>query len=410
MITSYNDRTHRSWALGSLLCLAVSWLAFTGPITATPAVTIPESTEQAPVGETAPELLSIKFTRADAESEWHQNLRLKMEQKLQVNFDDADGFKCLDEFSAALGLDLVFISERESVAGKRVSFSVEDSAAKVLDELLRRFDEELTWTLAHRTLLVGNRYDLPESVGLRMYNIEPLVGASFDEDDLVTFLYEQTGMSWKGWMSDNVSMEVVENVLMVRVDYRTHEDLHAVLNRLLNFDPLREQPLEQGIFQKMDGVMLKADYEDAALSDVLQHLAEASDIPVECSDEVLAGEHRINLQLQEASLYDILSIVAMQCDVSLWEGKRSAFIGDHGPTNLVLRFYDIEELGALIGDHETAFEVLNEAIHYSIAQELWDTEEYANVRMLSNLMVVNATPSAHGQIKTLVQAMTDVRK
>lgn len=114
--------------------------------------------------------------------------------------------------------------------------------------------------------------------------------------------------------------------------------------------------------------------------------------------------------MADASLLDILSVVSMLCNSQLWEGKRTAWIGEPGDHELVCRLYDLQDLGALYGGYTSASEALDWLIRDSMGYEIFDYEPRANMMQLNHLLAINLPPSSHKRIEVLIEAMAAVRR
>lgn len=96
--------------------------------------------------------------------------------------------------------------------------------------------EELHWTLAFRSLIVGHSFAIPLASDMRLYNINPLLERGFESDDLIS----ETAINGVYiWERPGVSIESVGGLLKVRTDYRSHDLTESLLNRALNLAPAK---------------------------------------------------------------------------------------------------------------------------------------------------------------------------
>jgi len=414
MITRFTPRTHRSWALGSVLCLSLGWLGFTGPLSAAPVPTQAGPTTPGLGGSPATPgspsangqaYTPIQVQHATIEADWHRTLREKLGERLTGKVNGQTGAEAIQNFAAQLDANLVCIADPETIPDLPISIEYGATTSAVLDGLLHRIDSDLTWGLGSSSILVGYPGELPADLEVCLYNIDPLLRLGFDVDDIITFTLEQSSSGGLAWEQMGASIDAIEGQMIARVDYRTQANIESLLNRLLNYSEEREAQATHGMFLEASQSMLDVKFEDAALDGVLAELARRTGFSIGCDAESIDSDQRINIEVEGTSLFDILSLIALQCGTQLHELTGSVWIGDDRIGDAVTRIYKIDDITATFDDTDYALDMLSELIRNSIGSDYWDSNPEAVIFQLGPFLIIGATPSMHTEIEFLIDAV-----
>ena len=414
MIARYDHRSHRSFALGALACLSLGWLAFTGsaqdgpatpPGPSSPSATGPAAGSPGPATPGAPALRdqpSLRVLRTSPEPAWHRSLRERLDAPLSVDLPDAPAQDHLEVLALQLGVNLVITSDAASLLDSfDLALRVEAEGAVLLDHLLGQVEPDLTWTLAHRSVIVGYDGEAPVTMDLRAYDVEPLLDEGYDEDDLTSFVMDFAADDWSTWEHANAMVQAMDGVLMVRTDYRTHARAEALLNRLLRLDPEVEAAATRSLLPVLDGILLDVSFDDADLDDVMAWLSSVTGLPVGYDERDLDLLQEIDLDLKGASALDVLSLLAIQFDTRLFEDGSTVWLGSEPVGRPVLRLYPIEHL-------EWRGEQLLDLVHEATYLSGEADDVRTVVTRLGEVLVVQASPGLHAQVEGLIATLAEL--
>ncbi|MDF1800902.1 MAG: M56 family metallopeptidase [Planctomycetota bacterium] len=407
MIARFDARSHRSWTLGLASCLAIGWLGFTAPSLAEPgplqAPGRPSlgalNTPGAPSTGKRPRL---RVERTSPEADWHRDLRLALDQPLATPPPGGTIAEQIELLVASAGANLIWLRGSDEDLDRSFPPVAAATPARYLDQLLDLFGSDLGWTLAYRSVVIGYSHELPRTMDLRIYDIEPLLELGYLPDDLIAYLMDFGHDGYEAWEREHASIQAAGPLLMVRNDYRVHDGIEALLARVLQLDVEREREAVRSVFAALDEQLVDVRFDQVTVAEALKWLAQTSGTPIGYDEGYDIADVELTLNLRQASVLDVLSVIALESESRLWEDGPQVWLGPYIMGRPVMRLYPLQTLI----EHETQefdpSELLMEVVLEALYVEDEGDDYRTVVTRLGDLLVVQATPSMHAQIANML--------
>ncbi len=408
MITEFRrpKRAHRVLGVGLLGTVAWATLVSAGSHEAPP----PNSERSAALSQN-----TIQVERPEPVPAWVTALNLKLDRPLNASFQDMPLSEALIWFREAADVDLVVDPECSGYENSELHFDVRDTTARQVLNLMCEMSGFARWTLHREAIYVGPEGELSMSTSLAFYKVAPLLDMGPDGrrgnwlSDIATLVQDYTGEPLHSWDYTGVIMEPWNELLMVRHNEATHEQVEAFLNRLLNrgSEPARspsrwETRLAEAMLQTKTLVC-----EGERIEDVLSALSAGTGVPILISPDVLEEIHQdevtISLQLKDKSLRVILDWIEEITGASVTM-RNGAILLTMRP-DMRLEFYDIRDLIESQPEEVDVEEMIEVLIRDNVAVQSWDMDPRCSIHPTHGTILVNQTPEVHAEVSNLIESL-----
>tara|TARA_R110002074_G_scaffold13632_1_gene48347 strand:- start:77 stop:2356 length:2280 start_codon:yes stop_codon:yes gene_type:complete len=408
MITEFRrpKRAHR--VLGVGLFGAVAWATL---VNAGSHEALPSSFERI----ANPSSNAIQVERPEPIPAWVSALNLKLDRPLNASFQDMPLSEALIWFRDATDVDLVVDPECSGYEDPELDFTVSDTTARQVLNLMCEMSGFAHWTLHREAIYVGPKGELSMSTSLAFYKVTPLLDFGPDKhrerrlDDLAMLVQEYTGAPHDSWDYAGVIMEPWNDLLMVRHNEATHVQIEAFLNRLLNrgSEPARSaSPWETRLAEAMQQTKTLV-CEEERIDDVLSALSTGTGVPIlidpEVLEEIHADDLTISLHLKDKSLRVILDWIEEVTEATVTM-RNGAIMLTRWP-DMRLEFYDVRDLIESQPEDVDVEDMIEELIRHNVAVESWDMDPRCSIRPTHGMVLVNQTPVIHTEVSNLIESL-----
>ncbi|MCP3919305.1 MAG: hypothetical protein GY711_27515 [bacterium] len=271
--------------------------------------------------------------------------------------------------------------------------------------------DELDWCLAQEVVWIGYADHLPESLELRFYQIEPILGAvdGYDKgpEDLISLIMELTVDAQHTWDMQGRWIQEWNGLALINQTPGVHAEIESFLNRLLN-DGAREDESAGAWRKQMDAVLAQrttVSAEETPVVEIAAALSARHGVQVWVMEE--AADETVSLVLADVSLRTALEWIARAIEVNVVVDPSTIRLSHDWPTS-TLEFYDLSELYERVpgSDVEDVQVTLEDLVRNYIDPESWDATPDFQIHYWGDQMLVSQQAETHPEIAALVDAFT----
>lgn len=347
----------------------------------------------------------LRVERTSPEAAWHRDLRVALDAPLRGRVPGDTLADQIENLAALVGANLIWVRDADEQFDGRFEQRISATPAQCLDQLLEQVDPDIHWGLAYRSIVIGYDHELPRTMDLRIYDVSPLLEREYDVDDLISYLMDFCRDGYEAWEREHTMFDSAGPLLMVRNDYRVHAEVEALLNRILNLDEANELDAARSVISALDGIVVDVKFEETGLEDALKWLAQVSGVPIGYDDSTIDFSTKLTMQLSQVSVLDVLSLIAIEADGRIWEDGPQVWLSGELMGRPVMRIYPLGALADLYQHDVEPGELLMNMVHDAVYMAGEEDDRRTVVTRINDLIIVQASPSLHAQVASMIATM-----
>ena len=402
MIARFRETSPASRAAGLVLLAGVGWFG----LTSAGSEVSSELTSKKPT-----DLLQIEVEHP-AIPTWRQSMIERLSKPIDLVIEDEEIDGLIARLRELTGTNFLLLPEaREDAYDEGMIFSMnllQKSAIQVL-EALRGFGRSFEYSFDEGIVIIGPAELIPNAQELRFYKLGPFYDqGEVDEDDLKDLVQCLASANPGSWEDEGVWIDDWNGLLVINHTRRTHDEVEAFLNRLLNHGrtPVREAPPWKTALEEKLAEPSSISARDQDLLSALQGFADQNDFNLWIhpdTREDLEGE-TVNLELAGVQRSRILSWMLRGRNGRMRLANGQVEVSKS--LDLTLEFYDVSNLREameLAGVDDLDY--IEDMLRSKVDPESWD--EHPNVALYTwrDQLLIFQSAGAHAQIRPLLGAL-----
>jgi beta-lactamase regulating signal transducer with metallopeptidase domain len=353
--------------------------------------------------------------------EWRLALEAKLALRLPVTLDKAALTDAIRQVAAAAGIDVTFGTDIEAnLEGYWVTLAVSDVTTREVLDVLCEYGPELGYTLVPSgdrggVLFVGNVYELPRAVELRLYKVSGLLEVmrrpfgtdDVSMDDLIELVRHFSDAPHDVWDVEGTSLSSWEGLLCVRQTPEVHAEVHTFLERLAARQLAPDHSGEHwraGLEAKL-AAPVRVGFEDSQVSEAVEMLASQGGVSIidpELEIDDYNTEGAIGLVLRDVTLEE--SLRRCLAPTGFFLGLRAGAVEIRREPRAEVYLHPIGALleGLDAERRDERFNGVEEFLRSTVDPDSWDMYPGIAYHRVADLLVVRQSVENQARIRALL--------